>query len=176
MTTQTYDWTQFKKQIFIQASKEEVFRAWAVPEKIVQWFIAKADYKTAVNVPRPAQEIVATGDSYHWRWHQELEAQGEILEIVENEKLRFTFGNTTPDADEKIVVTVQVEDVGDSTLLELTQENMAQSDHAQVYWHMGCNLGWSFFMTNLKGLLEYGIDLRETDPARAYASRAISHA
>jgi hypothetical protein len=30
-------------------------------------------------------------------------------------------------------------------------------------------------MTNLKALLEHGIDLRETGPDRAYASRAITH-
>ncbi len=42
-------------------------------------------------------------------------------------------------------------------------------------WHMGCNLGWSFFMTNRKALLEHGVDFRETDPEKAYASRAITH-
>ena len=175
MTDQTYDWTCFKKQIFIEAEKEAVFQAWAVPEKIVQWFIAEADYTVADTSPRNAAEAVAAGDSYHWRWHQDLEAQGDIIEVVENERLRFTFGNKTPNSDEKIIVTVQVKEVANATLLELTQENMVLSDQAQVYWHMGCNLGWSFFMTNLKGLLEHGIDLRETDPERAYASRAISH-
>ncbi|MEM7111618.1 MAG: SRPBCC domain-containing protein [Chloroflexota bacterium] len=175
MSTQTYDWTRFKKQIFIQAEKENVFQAWATPEKIVQWFIADANYTTAEETAREATELVAVGDSYHWRWHQDLEAQGDIVEVVENERLRFTFGNKKSDSDEKIMVTVQVKEVANATLLELTQENMAVSDQAQVYWHMGCNLGWSFFMTNLKGLLEHGIDLRETDPERAYASRAISH-
>jgi hypothetical protein len=41
----------------------------------------------------------------------------------------------------------------------------------EIYQH----LGWSFFMTNLKALLEHGVDLREFDPDRAYASRAITH-
>lgn len=175
MTTNTYDWTRFQKQIFIKADQEAVFRAWATPNKIVEWFIAEADYVTTATTVRPASELVEAGDSYRWRWHQDLEAQGEVLEVVANERLRFTFGNKTPLSVEQIVVTVDVEDVGDATLLKLTQENMIHSDHAQVYWHMGCNLGWSFFMTNLKGLLEHGIDLRETDPERAYASRAISH-
>ena len=98
------------------------------------------------------------------------------MEVVDNEKLSFTFGNRTPDSDEKIVVTINVKKEPDGvTRLQLTQENMAAAPEANVYWHMGCNLGWSFFMTNLKGLLEHGIDLRETDPSRAYASRAISH-
>ena len=40
---------------------------------------------------------------------------------------------------------------------------------------MGCNLGWSFFITNLKALLEHGIDLRETDPDKAYTVRTLTH-
>jgi hypothetical protein len=51
---------------------------------------------------------------------------------------------------------------------------MPTSDKDKVGWYMGCNMGWSFFMTNLKALLEYGADLREYDAERAYASRAIS--
>ena len=56
----------------------------------------------------------------------------------------------------------------------ITQENMADTTEAHSGWHLSCNLGWSFFMTNLKAFLEHGIDLREADPERAYASRAIS--
>jgi hypothetical protein len=73
------------------------------------------------------------------------------------------------------VVTVTCRPYEDTTLLELVQENMADTPQAHVSWHLGCNLGWSLFMTNLKALLEYGVDLRETDPDRAYASQAISH-
>jgi uncharacterized protein YndB with AHSA1/START domain len=176
MNPQNYDWTTFRKQIFIKADNEQVFRAWTTPDNIVQWFIATADYTTPVGTLRPNSETVKVGDQYHWRWHQDLEATGTVLEVVENEKLSFTFGDKEKESDEKIVVTVTViPDDGGTTLLELIQENMPNTPEAQVSWHMGCNLGWSFFMTNLKALLEYGIDLRETDQERAYASRAITH-
>jgi len=171
-----YDWTRFERRIFINASPEIVFRAWAVPENIVKWYIAKAEYQTAAGVPRKPDELVAVGDSYYWEWHQDLRTKGTILEVVENEKLVFTFGDKEPDSEEKIIVTVEVSptDEGD-TLLRLVQENMADTPQAHVSWHMQCNLGWSFFMTNLKGLLEHGIDLRETDRERAYDARALTH-
>ena len=35
--------------------------------------------------------------------------------------------------------------------------------------------GSDLTITNLKALLEHGVDLRETDPDRAYASRAVTH-
>jgi len=175
MSAQSYDWSRFKKQIFITADTQKVFQAWAVPQNIEQWFIAEADYTTPDGSDRAAAETVKAGDHYHWRWHQDLEATGTVLEVVENEKMRFTFGDKEKGSDEKIVVTVTCTPQKDATMLELIQENMAITPQAQVGWHMGCNLGWSFFMTNLKALLEHGVDLRETDPERAYASRAITH-
>jgi len=175
MNAQNYDWTVFKKQIFIDAEAEQVFRAWAVPEGIVQWFIATADYTKLDGILRPYSDTVKAGDRYHWRWHQDLETTGTVLEVVENEKFRFTFGDKEKGSDEKVVVTVTVKPENGTTLLELVQENMPNTPEAQVNWHMGCNLGWSFFMTNLKALLEHGVDLRESDPDKAYASRAITH-
>jgi uncharacterized protein YndB with AHSA1/START domain len=171
-----YDWTRFERQIFVNADREAVFRAWAVPENIVKWFIASAEYITADGTPRPATEVVAAGDTYYWEWHQDLNTRGTILEVVEDERLVFTFGDKEPGSDEKIIVTVEVLSEEDGvTLMRLVQENMADTPQAHVSWHMQCNLGWSFFMTNLKGLLEYGVDLRETDRERAYASRAVTH-
>ena len=174
MSTQPYNWASFKRQVFVKAEVSEVFQAWAVPEKIVQWFIAEADYTMPDGTLRPASEIVRAGDQYRWRWHQDLESRGQVLEVVDNEKMSFTFGSKEPESDEKIVVTITCKALEDTTLLELTQENMAVTPEAQVGWHMQCNLGWSFFMTNLKAWLEHSVDLRETDPDRAYASRAVT--
>ena len=175
MNPSNYDWTTFRKQIFIDAGPQEVFQAWAVPEQIVRWFIATAAYTMPDTAQRPSGDIIKAGDQYHWCWHQDLETRGTVLEVVENEKLRFTFGDKENGSKEKIEVIVNVRPYQDTTLLELVQENMADTPEAHVAWHMGCNLGWSFFMTNLKALLEHGVDLRETDPDRAYASRAITH-
>lgn len=175
MTSSNYNWTQFKRQVFIGASPQAVFNAWAKPGEIVKWFIAHAEYTSPEGNLRGKDDIVQAGDHYHWRWHQDLEANGEILNVQDGRSLQFTFGDKEPGSNEKIVVSVEVSqsELGD-TLLELTQENMADTLEAHSGWHLSCNLGWSFFMTNLKAFLEHGVDLRETDPERAYASRAIS--
>jgi uncharacterized protein YndB with AHSA1/START domain len=171
-----FDWTRFERWIFIDAPPETVFRAWAVPREIIRWYIAKASYVAADGTPRPESEVVASGDEYQWEWHQDLRSKGTVLEVEENERLVFTFGDKEPGSGQKIIVTVTVSAVEDgTTLLRLVQENMADTPEAHVRWHMQCNLGWSFFMTNLKGLLEYGIDLRETDRDRAYDARAMTH-
>ncbi len=164
-----YDWTQFTREIFIQADLPTVFAAWAKPNEITKWFIASTQQE------RPPEEVVQVGDDYLWHWHQDVQATGTFLDVVENERLQFTFGDQATDLDKKIVVTVQFTDLGDTTSIVLKQENLPDTERGHVQWHMGCNMGWSFFMTNLKALLEHGVDLRETEQERAYAARAITH-
>lgn len=169
-----FDWTCFKRQIFIKADSAEVFNAWTTAAGIVNWFIAEAHYQTVEGRERAADEPVEAGDRYHWRWHQNLETSGEVLEVGPGDYLRFTFGDRADGSGEQVVVSVTFRDLGGETLLELQQENMPANEPGKVHWYMGCNMGWSFFMTNLKARLEYGVDLREHDAERAYASRAIS--
>jgi uncharacterized protein YndB with AHSA1/START domain len=170
-----YDWTQFTRKIYIAADINTVYRAWTTPDGIIKWFIAKADYYAPDGTLRDGDAMVEVGDTYHWRWHQDLEMRGTVLSVIENECFQFTFGNKDSDSDEKIIVTAKFYAYANETMVELTQANMADTLEAHSGWHLGCNMGWSFFMTNLKALLHHGVDLRETDPDRAYTERAISH-
>ena len=172
---QNYDWTKFKKQVFIHADPEAVFDVWAKPSEIVKWFIARAEYTSPDGRIRLDNETVQAGDSYYWRWHQDLDIKGEILRVVDGSLFQFTFGDKETGSNEKIIVTVKVTQIEPgTTLLELSQDNMADTPEAHSGWHLSCNLGWSFFMTNLKALLEHGVDLREYSQDRAAASRAIT--
>jgi len=170
----TFNWTKFEKQVFIKAPGQDVFNAWAIPNELIKWFIAEADYTMNGQGKRGGTKRIGSGDHYHWRWHQDLEASGIVRDVVPNERIIFTFGKQAPESSEDILVTVTVAEQEDGyTKLSLTQENMADTPYGRHY-HLSCNLGWSFFMTNLKGLLEHGIDLRETHPDRVEAARAIS--
>ena len=171
-----YDWTKFKKEVYIQAPLEKVYDAWAVPSQIIQWFIEEAVYTQSSEEQRGATEQIGDGDSYYWSWHQDLEAAGKVFEVVPNQRLQFSFGKRSPDSDEDILVDVEVSAEEDGyTKLSLLQSNMPDTPYGHRY-HLSCNLGWSFFMTNLKGWLEHGIDLREKNPNRVDAARAISAA
>lgn len=175
MTANIYDWTRFKKKIYIDASVEQVYQAWVQPGKIVQWFIAEAEYRSPDGAICRDHDSVQVGDQYFWRWHQDLSAEGEIVSVHENQSLAFTFGENVKGSGEMILVTVTFSQAEDGrTVLELVQDNMADTVESYSAWHLGCNLGWSFFMTNLKAYLEHGIDLRESGPEQAYQSRAIS--
>ena len=45
--------------------------------------------------------------------------------------------------------------------LILRQNNIPTDEKNMVNVHMGCNLGWSFWMVNLKAWLEHGILLND---------------
>lgn len=169
----SYDWTRFKRQVFIDSDPKTVFNAWAVPNELIRWFIARAEVTSVDGRRRDGRDPVAVGDRYHWRWHQDLEAQGTVHEVDPGRKLTFSFGRVEGAADD-VLVSIEVSPHDDGrTVLTLTQEQMPPTPAGHRY-HLSCNLGWSFFMTNLKGLLEHGIDLRETDTELAMASRAMS--
>jgi len=174
MATQTHDWTRFTRKIFIKADSGTVFEAWTKAEKITQWFIAEAQYRRADATKRAADEMIQVGDSYFWRWHQNLDISGKILDVIPDKKLRFTFGENGDASGGNIIVTVTIHQLDGETLLELEQENMPTTEDAKLGWYLSCNMGWSFFMSNLKARLEHDVDLREYDAERAYMSRAIS--
>ena len=45
-------------------------------------------------------------------------------------------------------------------IVELVQDQIPTDDKSKQNWHIGCKTGWTFYMANLKSMLEGGIDLR----------------
>jgi uncharacterized protein YndB with AHSA1/START domain len=64
-------------------------------------------------------------------------------------------------------ITVRISKDGKYSLVELIQNKIPTSAKGKIDSHMGCRTGWTFFLTNLKSVLEGGPDLRELDAERA---------
>lgn len=169
-----YNWTKFKRKAYIKAPVRDIFDAWTKPHDITTWFIKDAQYTDQNGDFRDKDETVKAGDKYFWDWHQDLQSKGKILEVIPNKLFRFTFGNKEQGSDEKVVVSIEFKEGNGETEYTLTQENMGGSDLDMARYHLSCNMGWSFFMTNMKAVYESGIDLREHDPKRAMDTRALS--
>ncbi len=169
-----YNWTVFKRKAYIKASMKEIFDAWTKPYDITTWFIKDAKYTDSNGNLRANDETVGTGDKYEWEWHQDLTSSGDVLEVIPNKLFKFTFGNKEKGSDEKVIVSIEFKEENNEIEYILTQENMGGSDLEMAKYHLSCNMGWSFFMTNMKAVYENGIDLREHDPKRAMDTRAIS--
>ncbi|MCF8243348.1 MAG: SRPBCC domain-containing protein [Melioribacteraceae bacterium] len=169
MKQKEFDWTYFKRRIYINnCSKEELFRKWATPKGITEWFIEEADYKYGDNTKRKPDEIVRAGDKYWWKFHRGSVVEGTVLEVKENSLFKFTFGKKDVDSDEEVIVTVTINEKNGRCFFDILQENMSESKYGKVNYYISCNMGWMFHMNNLKSICETGNDLRIQDGDRMH--------
>jgi len=99
-------------------------------------------------------------DRYEWLWHgynDDSVERGTILEINDYDFLKFSFGKAGN-------VSVSIKKEYDETLVELVKKDIPVDEHGKVNFHLGCTKGWQFYLTNLKSILEGGIDLRNKNP------------
>ena len=167
-----YSWKEFTVREYVPTDVETAFNYWAKANKIIQWFIRKAEYTSNEGKEREGDEIIQTGDSYKWVFGSELTMNGTILEIDKNRLIRFTFGKKEPESDEYVQVKVTFKEKNGQTRITVFQNNIADSPFGQVTYNLSCVLGWSYYMTNLRSIIESGYDLRETDPKKDLETRS----
>lgn len=150
-----HDWSQFVLKINIDADVADIFNAWTIPSQLEKWFLRSAKFwhndEELISSAR-----VQDGDTYHWLWH------GHPDTSFEKGKIRHTDGVSAIafDFSGGAFVTVEIADVGGECICMLTQEGIPTDEHGMVNYNLGCQIGWTFYLTNLKSYLEGGIDLR----------------
>jgi len=152
----SYNWKTFTKRIAIDRDKEIIYRAWATQAGLENWFLRLAEFTKPDGRLRNRNEAVQQGDKYKWLWFgydDSVEEQKEILDANDNDMLRFSFSRGC-------IVTVSVREEAGETICELVQEMPVDDESEQRYFYVECGKGWTFYMTNLKSILEGGIDLR----------------
>ena len=83
----SYDWSRFEITFFYYAPMEKVFRSWATPGGLESFFIKRCE------TPRAKDDVFEAGDPYHFYYVQPYDHDGKILDVVDNERLAFTFGS-----------------------------------------------------------------------------------
>lgn len=152
-----FDWTQFTRKIAIKTDVQSVYNAWANPEIITTWFLGKADYEDANGKEKDTSVLNQKGDVYHWMWHiYDIRESGKIIEANGKDLFSFTFAGDC-------IVEIKLEQIEDYTQLSLVQKEIPTSDDAKEGIRLGCHTGWSFFLVNLKSVLEGGLDLRNKE-------------
>jgi len=58
------------------------------------------------------------------------------------------------------MVRIEIGDDDGETMVELTQSDIPLDEDSIHNLYVGCSRGWTFYLTNLKSILEGGIDLR----------------
>lgn len=147
-----YNWTRFKRSIFIDASPDAVFEAWIQPSQICTWFLKQADYTSKEGSLRCQSDFIATGDSYAWQWWNYATTEHGLIHAVDrdNRTLAFSFAG-----DCRVIVRVEV--IERDTILRLEQSDIPTDEQNKRDIHIGCGQGWSFWMLNLNAWLEHGV-------------------
>jgi len=149
-------WTTFKVAGDYNIDKRSLYEAWSTTQGLEKWFLRKADFFTIAGRLRDPQEFIAKEDTYQWYWHgynDDTVEKGQVLEANGIDFLKFTFSGGS-------IVSVNMESRNGITLVELTQENIPEESDPSKNLLVQCQVGWTFYMANLKSVLEGGIDLR----------------
>lgn len=152
----TYDWSKFTRKININASVEAIYDAWTIPLQLERWFLREATFKRSNGTLREKFLHLHKGDTYHWLWHgypDTIVEKGEVLQANEKDKLQFSFTAGG-------IVTVDIGEALGETIVMLTQEKIPTDEKGKSNYHIGCLTGWTFYLANLKSILEGGVDLR----------------
>ncbi|HMQ80233.1 MAG TPA: SRPBCC domain-containing protein [Ignavibacteria bacterium] len=139
-----YNWKEFTLQAAFKGSPEKLFKMWTEPKLLCKWFLtgAKVDLK-------------ARGD-YSFMWVMDVMERGKVLAVRKNSFFSFTFAGGKCD--------VKFRKSGKDCIVSLRQYGIPTDERHKVGTHMSCQIGWTFFLANLKSVLETGKDLREFNP------------
>ncbi|WP_183568801.1 SRPBCC family protein [Mucilaginibacter sp. SP1R1] len=149
-------WTTFKLTADFDTDVRSIYEAWTTPAGLESWFVRQANFYTIAGRLREKDEFIKKEDSYSWYWHgytDDTTENGQILENNGTDLLKFTFTGGS-------IVTVDIQNKYGLTIVELTQENIAIEDDPTKNLYVQCQIGWTFFLTNLKSVIEGGKDLR----------------
>jgi len=151
-----YEWNKFVLRINIKSSIQEIYDAITKAESLESWYLYKASFATTDDNLRDPQSNMQKEDSYTWQWcgiSKDFIQKGTILEANGQDEVRFTFTGET-------IVTIIIKVEEGENIVELWQENIPTTDAAKIEYHLNCIKSWTFYLANLKSLLEGGVDLR----------------
>lgn len=143
---------QFLLKILLRIPVAQTFRLLTSEEGLCSWFLGEVKFfrkEYSLN-----NNTLQAGDQYHFKWQKDFEATGEIISIKENEHFHFTFGQS-------FKVIFEIKNIDGLSEISLRQTN-SDPQTANEFAFINCCICWSFFLTNLKSVAEFNIDLRET--------------
>jgi hypothetical protein len=155
------DWSQIRLRINIKTTVDKAYTSWATQKGLESWFLKKAPAKGGGGQARKTTELLTKADTYLWTWHgyhDDMRHEGTVLEANGKDRFAFSFSSNCP-------VTVSIYKEQDEVIVELVEDNIPV-DNARIFKHYTSNtMGWTFYLTNLKSVLEGGLDLRNFNPS-----------
>lgn len=152
----SFNWKQFTRRIPIKAPAKSIYEAWSTQQGLESWFLRIAQFTKPDGSQRPRNSAVEKADRYKWLWHgydDSVTEEKEILAANGWDQLQFRFSGDC-------IVTVTIKQLDGETICELVQDMPQEEEADQQHFFVECGNGWAFYLTNLKSVLEGGLDLR----------------
>jgi uncharacterized protein YndB with AHSA1/START domain len=152
----SYNWKQFSKRIPVKAPVKTLYTAWTTQQGLESWFLRLAQFTDAGGSIRPKNAPAETGDTYKWLWFgycDDAVEEQKILSVNGWDQLSFSFSGGC-------IVTVSFKQEQGETICELVQQMPMEDEKEQQHFFIECGKGWTFYLANLKSVLEGGLDLR----------------
>jgi uncharacterized protein YndB with AHSA1/START domain len=149
-------WDKFTITADFDIDVRTVHEAWTTSAGLEKWFLRKAEFYTIAGRLREPDEFISKEDTYEWYWYgfdDNTVEKGQVLEVNIIDFLKFSFSGGS-------IVSVSIESKNGLTILELTQENIPEESDLTKSLYVQCQTGWTFYLANLKSILEGGTDLR----------------
>jgi uncharacterized protein YndB with AHSA1/START domain len=153
---QPYNWNQFTRRVTIKAPAQVIYDAWANSEGIESWFLRKAAFTSPSNILRESTDPIQEGDHYEWLWFGYDDTVAETNEIMKangRDFLQFGFSGGC-------IVSVYIKSEQGENICELVQQMTPPDEKEKQFFYIECGRGWTFYLANLKSVLEGGLDLR----------------
>lgn len=150
------DFSKFRLRVNINSTIEEVYKAWATPEGLESWFLRKALFLDPSGKNIQETEFISTDSSYEWYWFghsDEVLEKGTVLKANNRTEFSFTFSLGCP-------VRISIFEEKEEVICELVESDLPTDKDNLAQHYVGDSRGWIFYLTNLKSVLEGGLDLR----------------
>jgi len=138
-----------KQTVVIKSPQEVVFKALTNADELMRWFPTRVE-----SDPRPGGKF-----NFAWEFANASEngsQAGEYVEVVPNRMLSYTWqADTIP-----TLVSIQLSEANGETTLDLDHASLQEGVDGDKLHEMHANQ-WGFFLMNLKGYLEAGLDMRK---------------
>jgi uncharacterized protein YndB with AHSA1/START domain len=154
-----YDWSKFTLRIPIKADIHQIYNFWTTQDGLEKWFLKKAEFKKTEKSLRDRNSQIQKNDTYEWSWYgysDDSVERGTVLETNGKDFLKFIFGKAG-------IVNVYIKTEQTGNIVELEQSEMQVDEKSKINFHLSCSKGWVFYLTNLKSVLEGGLDMRNKD-------------
>lgn len=154
------NFSEFKLRVNIRSTPGNAYRAWASPAGLESWFL-KLTIRDKDGHVRTGDEMVQEGDEYTLATNTRPDAiilTGKILKANGKDLFSFTFSKGCP-------VTVSIYREQDETIVQLLESNLPTDEESIRKHFVNDSKGWIFYLTNLKSVLEGGLDLRNKNAA-----------